>query len=389
MAVQGSIERRILLLTDNFGGGTGRHIAGAATRWSARGWQSSICCMGATSGFPGETPFTLVERSGWWDRFPISQMHRLRLTARLVAELQPTVVHAYFFWPIVYARLLKRAGLVRALIENREDMGFNWGRVEYAILRATASLPDRVICVSQGVREQVIERERIDPARLSVIRNGILLPAPSTTPAIRAARAKLDLPPESFVVGMVANLNRAVKGVDRFLDAIPLIREQVPSSRFLIVGGGPDEAPLRERAEGLGISDVVRFAGFRDDVHACYAAMDISVLTSLSEGLSITLLESMGHRLPVVVTAVGGNPEVVVEEETGFLVPPGDAARFAQRVVRLARDPSLRERMGQAGRERVERHFRLEQVADRYLSLYTEVISNGRKNDRPRTRAHV
>jgi len=259
-------------------------------------------------------------------------------------------------------------------------MGFGWRPLEYSLLRATASAPDRIICVSEGVKQQVLSREYTDASRITVLRNGIVLPPDAAPVSRNIARDNLEIPRDAVVIGMVANLNRAVKGVNRFLDAIPRIRDAVPAARFLIVGGGPDEKPLREQARRLGIADIVHFAGFRRDVEACYSAMDISVLTSLSEGLSITLLESMGHGLPVVVTAVGGNPEVVVEGETGFLVPPGDPVAFADRVIRLAHDTSLRRQMGRAGRRRVEKQFRIDDVSNRYLSLYTQAIFEKREH---------
>jgi glycosyltransferase involved in cell wall biosynthesis len=105
-----------------------------------------------------------------------------------------------------------------------------------------------------------------------------------------------------------------------------------------------------------------------------YAAMDISVLTSLTEGLSIALLESMSYGLPVVVTRVGGNPEVVLDGETGFLVPPKDTTAFAEKVVVLLQDRELRARMGDAARRRIDEQFRVTDVATHYLRLYEGLL---------------
>jgi glycosyltransferase involved in cell wall biosynthesis len=179
----------------------------------------------------------------------------------------------------------------------------------------------------------------------------------------------------------VANFNRAVKGVSYFVEAAPAILESVPRARFVILGRGKEEAVLRRRASELGVDAHVLFAGYRADIDRYYQAMDVSVLTSLSEGCSMTVLESMNHGLPVVVTNVGGNPELVTDGETGYLVPAGDPRAFAARVVELLRSPSLREQMGTAARRRVESRFRLEDVAGRYLRVYSAAMDSGTAKD--------
>jgi glycosyltransferase involved in cell wall biosynthesis len=261
-------------------------------------------------------------------------------------------------------------------VENREDQGFNWGAHEYAWLRATRAAPDRVVCVSEAVLGVVRERERIPDERLVVIRNGV--PEPKPAPPRDRARAELGLDERDLVVGMVANFDRAAKGVDLFLEAIPGIVARVPEARFLLVGRGRNEEDVRRKAVDLELGDRLLFAGFRRDIETAYAAMDLSVLTSLTEGLSITLLESMDHGLPVVVTDVGGNPEVVVHGETGILVPPGDAASFVEAVVGLLLDPEMRRRMGAAARRRVDAEFRIARTAERYAALYEEVLAASR-----------
>jgi glycosyltransferase involved in cell wall biosynthesis len=282
-------------------------------------------------------------------------------------------VHAYFFWTILYARLLKLAGRIPVLVENREDQGFNWGSHEYGWLRLTRRAPDRVVCVSEAVRRTVAEREGLSAERLTVIRNG--LAAPERRVSRTAARTEFGFDEDDLVVGMVANFDRAAKGVDRFVEAIPPIVEAVPRARFLLVGRGRNEADVRRLAASLGIGDRLVFAGFRPDVEVAYEAMDLSVLTSRTEGLSITLLESMDHGLPVVVTDVGGNPEVVVPGETGVLVPPDDTGAFAREVVALLGSPETRRRMGETARRRVDAEFRIDRTAGRYAALYEELLA--------------
>jgi glycosyltransferase involved in cell wall biosynthesis len=317
---------------------------------------------------------TVLPRSERWDRFPLAQARRLKQIRRLAKRYKPNVVHAYFFWPIVYARLLKQMGLVRWVVENREDQGFGWGRSEYALLKLTRRATDAMICVSEGVRQAVLEKEAVDGRRVSVVHNGIDVSV-RRDGSRQAMRDELGLSRNHLVVGMVANFNRPVKGVTYFLDAIPLILASVPDARFLIVGRGKEQRTLVSKAERLGVAGAILFAGYCENVDDYYAAMDVSVLTSLSEGLSITLLESMSFGLPVVATRVGGNPEVVVDGETGYLVPPKDAEAFAAKVIRLLQNPALRRRMGDAGRKRVEERFRIEHAAAGYLRVYDQVLA--------------
>lgn len=371
---------RLLVVTTNLGGGTGTHLALLLGELHARGHEVRVLCQGEL-----ETPLAegIVTVEGpapaWWDRFPLAQLRRFRQLQRVVREWRPDLVHAYFFWPVVYARLLRRAGAIHALVENREDLGFNLSASDSAVLRATASTPDRVICVSEAVREVVEVREGLDAERLRVVHNGVAIAevrgeGASDLDASTRLREELGFGPEDRIVGMVANLNRVVKGVRYFIEAVPRIVEREPRVRFLIVGEGAERARHEARARELGVADRIVFAGYRPDVPRIYPLMEISTLTSLSEGLSITLLESMSFGLPVVATRVGGNPELVRAGETGILVPAGDPEAFADAVGALLADPERARRMGARGREVVEREFSVSAVADRYEEVYAEAV---------------
>jgi glycosyltransferase involved in cell wall biosynthesis len=369
----------VAFLTDDLGGGTGNHLLSMIRHWDKEAWRARIVSKKpANDRVAPDVPVELLPAPKRLKRYPVTQVAALAGLFTAFDGRPPDMVHAYFFWPVIYGRLLKLFGRIERLVENREDMGFNWGRHEYALLRLTSSLPDRVVCVCDAVRRVVLEREGLDEERVVVIRNGID-PAAEAAGRDEAVRAELGLREDDLVVGMVANYNRPVKGVGYLLEAIPRIVASVPQARFLLVGGG-DQRALREKARAMNAEPYVVLAGYRKDVERLYGAMDISVLTSLSEGLSLTVLESMAHGLPVVATDVGGNPEAIEEGLTGFLVTPRDVFSFADRIVRLLLDGNLRVRMGQEGRRRIERRFRMGDVANRYLDVYRDVI---RRSARP------
>jgi glycosyltransferase involved in cell wall biosynthesis len=129
-------------------------------------------------------------------------------------------------------------------------------------------------------------------------------------------------------------------------------------------------AELRTLTAALGLTDHVQFLGMVRDVPALLAEASLYVLSSLSEGVSLTLLEAMATGLPVVATSVGGTPEVVMDQHTGLLVPPADAAALAEAMTRLVQDPDLAQRLGSAGRRRVERHFDIRRMVADYEAMY-------------------
>ena len=363
----------VTYLLSDLGGGTGHHLFSVLRERTDSAWIARILSeVENTARVDSPVPLELLPATRFI-RYPISQGERFLRLRRRFAEEPAQILHTFFFWSIIYGRLLKACGAVNRLVENREDMGFNWGPHEYTLLHLTRKFPDRIICVSEAVRKRVLEKERLDPARVRVIRNGVAPPTAPDVQAPTAVRAELGIPNSSPIVGMVANFNRKVKGAVYFVDALPLVAREVPDVRFLLIGLGDNETELRQRAEAAGVGKQLLFPGFRTDIDRFYSAMDVSALTSLSEGLSITLLESMRHGVPVVATCVGGNPEVVQHGRTGLLVPPGDPESFAPEVIRLLKNPGLRERFSRRALEVVRESFSLPDVAAAYGDVYEEL----------------
>lgn len=179
------------------------------------------------------------------------------------------------------------------------------------------------------------------------------------------------------MIGVVARLNR-LKGIEYFLQAAAAMGKRSYDARFLIVGDGQHKQELEQLAIQLGLGKRVVFTGFRLDVPEVLSALTISVLPSLSEGLSNSLLESMAAGVPVVATNVGGNPEAVEDGVTGIIVPPRDAHALARAMALLLENPDLGSEFGEAGRRRVTQRFSLAQMVRETESLYLRLLERKR-----------
>lgn len=226
----------------------------------------------------------------------------------------------------------------------------------------------RVIAVSRAVRDHLVA-QGMDGSRVDVVYNGVD-PDRYHLPCSRSdARARLGLPEAARIVGVVAHLSGR-KGHPVLLEAAASLCGRFPDLLVLAVGEG-DPAPLLAQAAALGIEGRVRFVGFQSDVLPYYAAMDLLALPSLrGEGLPRALLEAGLLGLPAVASAVSGVPEIVRDGETGFLVPPGDAAALAGRLEPLLEDAGLRDRMGAAAREFVAVTFTVRAMVEGTLACY-------------------
>jgi glycosyltransferase involved in cell wall biosynthesis len=222
------------------------------------------------------------------------------------------------------------------------------------------------------LRELVLEG--VPESKLHLIYNGIECEVPRQDK--RSARAALGLDDNALIGIVVANLI-SYKGHDDLIEALALAAPRLPPSWQILCAGADND--LRPQLEALiaakGLTGHVRFLGQRRDVDHLLAAADFGVLPSqANEGFSNAILESMRAELPMVVTDIGGNAEVVVDGVTGFVVPPADAPALSAALLRLAQDSALRRKFGEAGRKRVETSFTLDECVANYRALYDELL---------------
>jgi glycosyltransferase involved in cell wall biosynthesis len=215
-------------------------------------------------------------------------------------------------------------------------------------------MADRHITPSEYGRRQLLGYGYFPAERIRAIPNGVVIPPPDPTARARV-RAEFGLGDDPTLI-VVSRLHPD-KGIQELLDATDKLRAEVPALRLLVVGDGAHRSPLEEQTRRLGLDDVAVFTGFRTDVTALLRAADVSVLPSHHENMPYSVLEAMAVGLPVVATAVGGVPEVVVDGETGILVPPGDAGPLKEALASLLRDRAAASAMGRAGLARVRARF--------------------------------
>ncbi len=230
---------------------------------------------------------------------------------------------------------------------------------------------DRLIANSAAVKQHVVQ-QGIDPGRIDVVYNAVDISSFARTLSTEEAKRRIGLDPDRLVVGTTAHLSPK-KGHTDLLTSARQVIDRVPNAHFVFLGDGPMRGELTAMAEDLGVASHVTFLGFRRDVAEVMSAYDVFVLASWWEPFGLVLVEAMALGVPVIGTRAGGAPEVVVEGETGLLVPPKDADVLAESIVRLATSPEMRCDMAAAGPERA-RTFDIEPLAREVLDVYHATI---------------
>lgn len=231
------------------------------------------------------------------------------------------------------------------------------------------------IAVSEATRQAWIRRSGLSPDRVITIHNGINPQQFCRRDTPESARRQLGLPPRAMIVGGLGRLAPA-KGFSYLIEAVAMLRDHHPQLILAVAGQGPLHAELLQTARLLGLQDRVYFLGFQENVNLVLDAFDIFVQPSLCETLGYAVLEAMAHELPCVGTRVGGIPEVLVDGESGMLVPPRDAVPLARAISQLATAPELRQRLGQAARARVATHFQEADMVRRTINIYHRLLES-------------
>ncbi len=306
----------------------------------------------------------------------------VREVTRRLWELDAGILCCHGYKADLVGLLAARRAGVPAIAMSHGWTAETWKvRVYEALDRACLRKMDRVVCVSERQGEKV-RRAGVRRDRVSVIRNAVQAERfDRVDPAGREALLEMFPERPEWIVGSAGRLSPE-KGFGVLVDAAAIVARSDPGAGFIHFGDGPLREPIRRRIEELGLQRRFILAGLRDDLDRFLPHWDLSVLPSFTEGLPTVVLESYAAGVPVVATAVGGTPEAVADGVDGYLVPPGDPAALAARVLDVLNLGEERKTMGRRGRARIRAEFTFEAQAVRFEQLCAELAS-GRRVELP------
>jgi glycosyltransferase involved in cell wall biosynthesis len=362
-------------------GGAQRHLLEVFRLIDRRRFTPMLCCLVTDRGDAGQLldevralDVPIIDAGVRDVSNALGRPHTLGQIVRVAREMRRRrigIVHSYLHHASVFGTLAARAARVPVAIVSKRSMDvYPRVRDRWAV-RLVNGLADCVTAVAGAVGDHVHRTEHCPREKIVVIPNGV---DPARITAGDAAGAPaIDRVAGGHVVGTIARLVWK-RGYEELIEAAALLKQDEPDTRLVVVGDGPLRPALEEQARSLGLNGGVRFMGSVPRAARLLPQFDVFVLSSQLEGMSNGLLEAMAAGRPVVATAVGGNTEVVVDGDSGLLVPAKDPKALASAILRLLRDPELARRMGEAARLRVQTEFTLERMVQRMEQLYADLL---------------
>jgi len=382
----GTIRIAFIIDTINSIGGTEKQLLGLIKHLDKERFEAYLLCLkppnayvhldiGSMDDYRSHCSYHELDIQSLASLKCIGRIFRL---VRFLREKRIDIIQTYFIDAQLIGVIAGRLAGTKRIVCCRRDLGF-WHEPHLLFLvRSMNIFADGFLVNSLAIRDQISRDERIDPRKISAIRNGIELSAGNESLSPRSTTEGPEDGRSCFSVGISANFTRQVKRVDVFIRAAALVLKDIPDVRFCIAGEGNLREELTGLCRELGISENVVFLGALTNVHDVLKGWDIGVLSSDSEGMSNSILEYMASGIPVVATAVGGNRELIEEGVNGFLVPRGDHVSMAARICRLLKDQDLRKRMGDQGKRIISERYDWEIVKREYESFYLDILGYGR-----------
>lgn len=337
-------------------------------------FESLVCCIDELGPLAeqlqqaGIVVHLLKRRPGTDWRYP-------RQLAKLLKAQRIDVLHLHNPTALFYGSLAGRLAGIRPIIYTEHGRDYSCGWKSRLINGLALRLVHHVVVLHERARDYAQRAERVPAARISKIYNGIQAP-PAVQDARQRARKILALGANTPLIGIVARLD-PIKNLPVLITAMQQVQQHCADARLLIIGDGPLRETLETQIAAERLQDAVHMLGTRSDVADILPALDLLVLPSISEGLSMTLIEGSAAGLPLVASDVGGNNELVIDGVNGLLVPAGEPLPLAQAMLTLLQDRAQARVMGDASRQRFRQHFDAATMIAGYQSLYSSAQPAG------------
>jgi glycosyltransferase involved in cell wall biosynthesis len=370
-------KKNILFITSSMKiGGAEKIVADLILGLAKRGYKAILICI-KTLDYWGEflrnhgIDCYVLHLKRQWDFLKIGKL------VYLSAMQRPDIIFCLdhrdaIFWSRLLAFFLRRPHILSqhslkiAGAEAPNRVQYRW------MIKATTPLSSKIVVCSDAVKSYLI-RIGISPKRIRVIHNGVSMNKQDKIVEKINWRSRMRIPPGAKLVGIVAAL-RPIKSHDVFLAAAKHVLEYCPLTYFAIIGDGYMRADLKKMAESLSISNHVFFLGNITPASDIIRSLDIGVLSSKKEAFPMVILEYMEAGIPVISTNSGGPSEMILERETGFLIPVCRPELMARKIIYLIKNEAVSAQMGKVGRERVRQYFSLDKMINQYVDLFRQYL---------------
>jgi len=358
-------------------GGAETQLVHLATRLKSRGWKVGVISLIPPKAYVKdlETVGISVFSLGIWRKLP-DPRHVLRL-ARIIRKWRPDIVHSHMVHANLLARLVRPLAPIPVLVCSAHNID-EGGRFREILYRLTDPLCDLTTQVSRAGVERYVRVGAVPRHKIRYIPNGVDTERfkPNFEDRLRVRK---ELGVDGFVWLAVGRFDFQ-KDYFNMLQAFARVIHKLPDTILLIAGDGPLKKTMENMTRELCIEKQVKFLGIRRDIPQLMNAADAYVMSSSWEGMPMVLLEASATELPIVATGVGGNPEVILDGVTGFLVPPRNPEALAKVMLKIMNLPEEKRReMGKAARKHVEENFSVNHVVDMWEALYRELLERKRK----------
>ena len=363
----------LFLITGLAYGGAETQLVNLATSLKKRGWEVRVVSMLPPQAFTEELKEAGIPLSILNMRRGVADPRAVFRLVKILREWRPDIVHSHMIHANLLARVTRLFYKIPVLISTAHniDEGGRWREIAY---RLTDSLADLTTNVSQAAVERYIRVGAAPKDKIIFVPNGIDIsrfkPDRDT-----GWRLRNELGIDNYFVWLAVGRFEAAKDYPNMLQAFKMVVDKKQDTLLLLAGQGSLLEETRKLANELDLEDKVRFLGVRRDVPDLMNAADAYVMSSAWEGMPMVLLEAEACGLPVVATDVGGNSEVILNNKSGYIVPPGDSEALAAAMMKMMALPEAERRaMGRAGRAHIEANYSLERVVDQWEELYRELL---------------
>jgi len=349
-------------------GGTEQVIRQVIAGFDSKQFVSSVVCIDGYIGEIGQQMIAEGIQIDFINRGSGFNLGTISSLRRLVLESKIDILHCHQYTPFCYGVMACIGTPAKAVFTEHGRFhpdSYTWKRrlVNQVLYR----LAHKITCISQATRQALAQYEWIPAKRIEVIYNGVR--APQMNRPEGSVREFHGIPSSSYLLGTIARLD-PIKNQCMMIEAFAEFQKVVPDSALIIAGDGPERATLQQRANQLGVKQSIQFSGFVTDIADYLDAFDVFLLTSFSEGTSMTLLEALATGKVIIATMVGGNVEVLEHGKTGMLVPSGDQSALLQCLIDINTNDKLCSELSANALLSFEKNFSNEKMSSAYTRLY-------------------